>query len=266
VTGRGRCWLEGLADRVLDDTSASVLAADGQVGDEQGRFIAVVPDPENPFERARGGEVGIRESLALADVVRAVIAEDETAEQRRPIVAVVDLPSHAYGRLEEQLGLYLTLAAAVDAYQNARVAGHPVIALVVGTALSGGFLAHGLQANQILALDDPDVEIHAMHKPAAAKITQRTVEQLEALGAQIAPLSYSVRDWATLGFCDQLLTVGDPDRPSAEDHEVVRQALIGAVARARRSPILDRLRSAQAQSTRQASIKTRDAIRAQWHD
>ena len=85
------------------------------------------------------------------------MAEDAAAPRRRAIVAVVDLPSQAYGRIEEMAGLHQTIAAAVDAYAAARVAGHPVVAIVVGKALSGGFLAHGLQAQQILALDDPGV-------------------------------------------------------------------------------------------------------------
>ena len=94
----------------------------------------------------------------------------------------------------------------VDAYHSARSAGHPIVAIVVGSALSGGFLTHGLQANQILALDDPGVEIHAMHKAAAARITLRTVDELDELAKTIVPMSYHVEDWATLGFCDGLLT------------------------------------------------------------
>jgi hypothetical protein len=39
---------------------------------------------------------------------------------RRAIVAVVDLPSQAYGRAEERHGIQLALAAAIDAYATAR--------------------------------------------------------------------------------------------------------------------------------------------------
>ena len=188
-------------------------------------YLAVVPDPDNPFHRARSGEVGLTESLALAQTIRQIMAEDAAAPQRRAIVAVVDLPSQAYGRIEEMAGLHQTIAAAVDAYAAARVAGHPVVAIVVGKALSGGFLAHGLQAQQILALDDPGVEIHAMHKAAAARITLRTVAELDELGKTVLPISYDVRDWAQLGFCDGLLAVQDADAPTAEDTAVVGGAV-----------------------------------------
>jgi malonate decarboxylase gamma subunit len=47
------------------------------------------------------------------------------------------------------LGIHLACAAAVDAYASARLAGHPVIALLVGKAMSGAFLAHGYQAEYV---------------------------------------------------------------------------------------------------------------------
>jgi malonate decarboxylase beta subunit len=131
------------------------------------------------------------------------------------------------------VGIHLHLAAAADAYATARTQGHPVVALVVGTALSGGFLAHGLQADQVLALDDPAVEIHAMHKPAAARITRRTVAELDELAARIPPLSYDVRDWATLGLCNGLLQVTDADHPTSDDVAMVIEQLGAAVRRAR---------------------------------
>ena len=114
-------------------------------------------------------------------------------------------------------GLIRRWPPAVDAYHAARAAGHPVVAIVVGTALSGGFLTHGLQANQILALDDPGVEIHAMHKAAAARITLRTVDELDELAKTIIPMSYDVEDWAKLGFCDGLLKVENADDPTPAD-------------------------------------------------
>jgi malonate decarboxylase gamma subunit len=94
----------------------------------------------------------------------------------------VAVKSQAYGRDEEIATIFLAAAISADAYSSVRMAGHPVIALVVGHPISGGFLMHGYQANRIFAFDDRDVLIHAMHKEAAARITRRTVESLERLG------------------------------------------------------------------------------------
>jgi malonate decarboxylase beta subunit len=158
------------------------------------------------------------------------------------------------------------MAAATDAYHAARVAGHPVVAIVVGSALSGGFLTHGLQANQILALDDPGVEIHAMHKAAAARITLRTVDELDELAKSIVPLSYDVADWSKLGFCDGLLTVADADNPTPADVQLVSEAIGDAVQRARGGPLdlSNRLDSEAAVATRRASRAVRELLAQQW--
>jgi biotin-independent malonate decarboxylase gamma subunit len=138
--------------------------------------------------------------------------------------------------------------------------------LVVGHALSGGFLTHGYQANRILAFDDHGVMIHAMHKEAAARITRRSVESLEKLGETIAPLSYDIRDYAKLGLLHKLLHVDSPENPSQQEIQNVRDELIAAIEDARNSPVdlRNRLQSKEAQETRKASILTRTLLEAQW--
>jgi malonate decarboxylase gamma subunit len=262
---RGRAWFSALsgASGPMPGDPASVLVADAPLGADTARFLCVVPDPRGRFPRARQGEVGLEEAYALASRVREAIALDSSGA-RRPIVAIVDVKSQAYGRCEETAGIYLAAAAAVDAYATARLAGHPVIALVVGHAISGGFLTHGHQANRILAFDDPGVTIHAMHKEAAAAVTRRSVHELETLGRQIAPLSYDIRDYAQLGLLHKLLHVEHPDRPEPPEITIVREALTEAIADARKGPRdLSHLLDA-AQALRQASILVRCKLEEQW--
>src|SRR5215217_2210451 len=121
---RGRSWFEALAGATLDGEPTSVLCADGSVGGERTRFLAVVPDPDARFPRARGGELGLEEGWALGRRVREAVTKDAAGE-RRALVAVVDVPGQPYGYREELLGLHLALAATVDAYATARLAGHP---------------------------------------------------------------------------------------------------------------------------------------------
>ena len=263
---RGRTWLRELTGgATVEPVIPSVLS----VTTADARYLAVVPDPDNRFYRAREGQVGLTESLALAQSVHELVEADAAVAtaHKRAIIAVVDLPSQAYGRYEEMAGLHQAMAASTDAYHAARTAGHPIVAVVVGTALSGGFLTHGLQANQILALDDPGVEIHAMHKAAAARITLRTVDELDELAKTIVPMSYDVRDWAKLGFCDGLLTVANADHPTSEDIASVNAAITDAVRRARSGPLdlSTRLDSEAARTTRRASRKVREVLTRQWN-
>jgi len=267
VPAIGLRWLEALTGSagLLESPPRTVRVADAPLGAEVARFIAVVPDPDNRFPRARAGEVGLDEALALAREVRRTIAEDA---QRTPraIIALVDVTSQAYGRSEELLGIHLAGAAAVDAYASARLGGHAIVALLVGQAISGGFLTHGYQANRILALDSPEVLVHAMSKRSAARVTRRTVEELEKLGECVAPMAYDVRSYARLGLLHRLIGGVDAAAPGPGDLERVRHELIAAVADARAGArdLSTRLTSAAALQGRAASIAVRRRLAEQW--
>ena len=264
---RGRTWFRALTGRAdsMEGDPRSVLVADAPLGSEIARILAVVPDPRGAFPRARQGEIGLEEAWTLAARVREVVEMDRKGV-RRPIVAIVDVKGPAYGRCEEIGAIYLATAAAVDAYATARLRGHPVVALIVGRAISGAFLAHCYQATRILALDDKGVMVHAMNKEAAARVTHRSVSNLEELGTRFVPLSYDVRDYAKLGLLHKLLYVEYPDAPRQEDVEQVVRELVGAVEDARQGPrdLSNRLQSPAAHELRQASILVRRKLEAQW--
>jgi malonate decarboxylase gamma subunit len=266
---RGTVWFRALTGQAspLPGDPKSVFTSDAPIGKEQARFLCVVPDPHGRFPCARHGEVGLEEAYTLATRVREVMDESKNTN-KRPIVAIVDAKSQAYGRREETAAIFLAAAAAADAYGSARLAGHPVITLVVGQALSGGFLMHGYQANRILAFDDDGVMIHAMHKAAAARVTLRSVAELEELAKKIAPMSYDIRDYAKLGLLYKLLHVENPEKPSAEDIRNVQNELIGAIADARSGPVdlRNRLESKGAQEMRKASLLVRSKLEAQWQE
>jgi malonate decarboxylase beta subunit len=261
---RGRTWFEALAGASPAGEPASVLCADGAVGGERARFLAVVPDPEPKFPWARGGELGLEEGWAIARYVREVVAE---GGDRRALVAVVDVPGQPYGYREELLGLHLALAAAVDAYATARLAGHPVVALVVGRAISGAFLAHGMQANRVLALDDPGVAVQVMSKRSTARITRRSVEELDEIAEIVPATAYDVASFARLGALYRLIEGVDAAEPDAEDVETVRDALAEAISSARHDGATDlsgRLASREARSQRNASLRVRERLAEEW--
>ena len=265
---RGRLWFEALrggAGAVVSGLR-TLCVADAPLGGEAARFIAVVPDAQNRFPRARGGEVGIDEGWALALHVRQVIAADSEGA-RRPIIAIVDVAGQAYGQREELLGIHLSCAAAVDAYASARLAGHPVISLLVGKAMSGAFLAHGYQANRIIALDSPEVMVQAMGKQSAARVTRRSVAELDVLGRTFAPMAYDVRSFAKLGLVYKLISGVDADAPRQSDVRRVHAELLRAVAdtRAGARDLASRLTSPEARESRAASIDVRRRLAEQWN-
>jgi biotin-independent malonate decarboxylase gamma subunit len=263
ICTRGRIWFEALSGS--NSKAGSVLAADAPLERELVRYLAVVPDPDNRFPLAQGGQVGLLEGWNLAKQVRTAIQVGNVGK-KRAIVAIVDVPSQVYGRREELLGIFLAAAAATDAYVSARLAGHPVISLIVGHAISGGFLTHGAQANRILAFNDPGVIIHAIAKNAAARVTRRSIAELDELAKTVIPMSYDVTDYAKLGMLHQLIEGVNVDTPQRKDIERVQEYLSGAIADARsdKPDLSSRLKSEGARVNRSTTLEVRRRMSAVW--
>lgn len=255
---RGLQWFNALSNGAtpVDGLPASLKVADGALAEHAVRFIAVVTDAQNRFPRARNGEVGLLEGWGLAKAVDDAIARGD----KRPIIAIVDVPSQAYGRREEALGIHQFLAAAADSYARARLAGHPVIALLVGKAMSGAFLAHGYQANRLIALRDPGVMVHAMGKASAARVTLRSVEELEALAASVPPMAYDIDSYASLGLLWETLSVSQIEQPTADDVVRVSDCLLHAINDIDGPDLTGRLGATH----RAASSHVRQLLREQW--
>jgi len=267
-SGRGRRWYNALMENADEHAEGkSLLVGDAQWGTETIRAISVVPNPLARFPRARQGQMGVEEGWGIARAVWDAIDSDNAAgKTERAIVAIVDVPGQAFGLHEEQLGIHLSLAAAADAHIAARESGHPVVALIVGKAISGAFLAHGLQASEILALDDNGVEVHVMSEASVSRVTRRSLGEVVAL-ARIAPsTARDVHSFAALGGVSRLLKVNDADEPSAQSVEEVRSEILQAIRRARadaKSPRA-RLESPAGRASRTISLEVRRILESQW--
>ena len=260
---RGRTWFDLLAEKmsVREGAVPSILIADGELAGRTCSLLLVQPDANNLYPRARHGEVGLLEGWALAEAVNHIVSKEAGAEHKSAIIAIVDVPSQAYGRREEALGIHQALAGAVSAYAQARQAGHPVISLLVGKAMSGAFLAHGYQANSMIALNDSGVMVHAMGKAAAARITMRSEEELDELAKTVPPMAYDLKSFATLGLIDTFIDVSSASSPSSKDIELVQIQLAQAVNKlGGDTQITKRLQG----ENRGASRHVRELLRSQW--
>jgi malonate decarboxylase beta subunit len=265
-SGRGLQWFNALAEKdVTVAEGKSLLVKDVQWGQELVRAISVVPNPNARFPQARQGQTGLEEGWGIAHAIWEAIRSDE-GKSRRALLAIVDVPGQAFGFHEEALGIHLSLAAAVDAYIAARRLGHPIVTLIVGKAISGAFLTHGLQASEILALDDESIEIHVMSEASVARVTRRTPKEVSDV-ARIAPsTARNVRSFAGLGGVDRLLRVNNPDLPDAQSVENVRRDILEAIQRVREEPKEPRTRVDlhSADVTRVMSRRVRQEIETEW--
>lgn len=166
---------------------------------EEAIVTSIVPDPKNPMYRVRNGEVGLVEGFRMGQILDHVYEEDKDKKVKRPIVVVIDVPSQAYGYNEELIGIHVALANSAAAYAKLRQAGHPVIGLIVGNAISGAFLAHGLQSSRLIALNNKEITVQAMSKESAARVTKRSVAEIEAAAEKVPAIAYDINNYTKLG-------------------------------------------------------------------
>ena len=261
---RGCLWFEkltGIQNAKSEYPTVLHAQKDGK------EYIAIVPDENNKFPRVRHGEVGLQEGFVVSKIVNKIVEEDKDKEIKRPIVLIVDVPSQAYGYKEELIGIHIGLASSAAAYAKARQAGHPVIDFIPGDAVSGGFLAHGLQSNRMIALGDKSITIQAMSKASAARITQRTIAELEEATKHVPAMAYDIFNYEKLGALYKL--VKDVSSWDANDKAVneINGLIDEAIESTKGKPTDLHFRyetPIAVASGRKATLKMRKLIDEQW--
>lgn len=193
--GKGRAAIELLVDagsfqeNIVGAASFDpAYAQPAVVGTAQldGRPATVIANDarkSNPrFKVVYSGVIGLEEAYKMAEAVYASIEADRARPpaEKRPILLVVDTPGNAPGKLEEIIGMNKATVAYQLALSEARKAGHPSAALVVGRGISGAFLCHGLHAGSVFSLSERyGTMVHVMPLTSIARITKIPLEELQ---------------------------------------------------------------------------------------
>ncbi|WP_139540773.1 biotin-independent malonate decarboxylase subunit gamma [Klebsiella spallanzanii] len=168
-----------------DDYGPGAVVGSARINGEICTVIANDAMTFNPrFPVVYAGVIGLEEGYKMALAVYRTLAmdKDKPASEKRPLVLIVDTPGNGPGKQEEIIGMNKATGAYQLALAEARHAGHPIIAMVIGRAISGAFLCHGLQADHILSLTSEfGTMIHVMPLSSIARITRQDVERLSEL-------------------------------------------------------------------------------------
>lgn len=202
----------------LDGRPATVIANDAQ---------AVNPR----FPVVYFGVIGMEEAYKMAGAVYETLAADaeKPVAEKRPIVLIVDTPGNAPGKVEEIFGMNKATGAYQLALAQARKAGHAVVAMVIGRAISGAFLCHGLQADHILALPrEYGTVIHVMPLSSISRITKMDVERLEELSAHSPVFASGVEFFYRLGGVEEIVPSPEEMGRAVRAHAARIQALKAA--------------------------------------
>ena len=198
LIGQGRMAIELITDpdsfregdigdlQITDeDFGASAVIGTARLDGENCTIIASDAMTANPkFPVVYAGIIGLEEGYKMALAVYHTIRADadRPLAEKRPLLLIVDTPGNGAGKQEEIFGMNKATGAYQLALAEARKAGHPIVAVVVGRAISGGFLCHGLQADHVLSLSAKfETMIHVMPITSIARITRLDIEWLQKL-------------------------------------------------------------------------------------
>ena len=142
---------------------------------------------------------------------------------------MIDVPSQAYGYNEELIGIHVALANSAAAYAKLRQAGHPVIGFIAGNAISGAFLAHGLQSSRLIALNSTNITVQAMSKESASRVTKRSIAAIEAAAEKVPSIAYDIKNYTKLGAIFTFLESITNQKTSADHVNAVIDAINAAI-------------------------------------
>ncbi|RZG76927.1 MULTISPECIES: biotin-independent malonate decarboxylase subunit gamma [unclassified Acinetobacter] len=132
-------------------------------------------------------------AMQIASEVLNIIAEDA----QTPVVFIVDTQGQALSRSDELLCLNRTFAHLASCVDLLRRKQHPNLAIILGEAVSGGFLSYGLMSNQVFALEQSQVKV--MDLNAMSRVTKIPVERLKELSQSSAIFAPGVENFYKMG-------------------------------------------------------------------
>jgi malonate decarboxylase gamma subunit len=124
------------------------------------------------------------------------------AHPQRPILMLVDTQGQRLSRFDELVGNNACLAHLAKCFAVARTRGHKLISVVYSEAVSGGFLALGMIADETYAVRDAQIRVMAL--PAMSRITKLPLEELEALCRTSPILGPGIDNFIALGGVEDI--------------------------------------------------------------
>jgi malonate decarboxylase gamma subunit len=144
--------------------------------------------------------IGIREAVTLSGKLLETVAQ----HPKRPIIMLVDNNGQRMALDEELLVLPEYIAHLLRAQQFARLQGHPLIAIVYGNSIAGGFIAFGMGADRIVSL--PGAETSVMKLEAISRVTKMPLEKLQALAEKVSVFAPGCKNFFKMGGLHDIWT------------------------------------------------------------
>ncbi len=164
-------------------TSGNIISGTGETASGTVRIIGTT----------NNALIGINELIDLSKLFLDVMKNNPG----QPILMLVDNNGQRMALEDELLGLNQYIAHLIKLQDQAMRHGHPVVALVYGNSIAGGFIAFGLCAADTCAM--PDCHTSVMILPAIARVTKLPLEYLEDLSKTVSVFAPGVKNFYQVG-------------------------------------------------------------------
>jgi malonate decarboxylase gamma subunit len=204
--------------RLDSELAPPVMVGQAMIDGEICSVLANNSKRPNPrFRVVYSGILGMEEAYKFSQAMYATIEadKDRPKDKKRPIILLIDTPGNSPGKIEEIVGMTKGTASYQFAIEDARLAGHPVIGMIIGRAVSGGFLCHGLLSDRILALPlEYGTIVHVMPTTSIAVITKIPLERLNELVKTNPVFASGAEYFYDLGGIDEMVKSPEDMRSS----------------------------------------------------
>ncbi|MBB2205872.1 biotin-independent malonate decarboxylase subunit gamma [Gluconacetobacter takamatsuzukensis] len=146
-------------------------------------------------------EIAITLAGQILDILR--------ADDRKPIVLLIDTASQRMTRRDEMLGLYEYLGHLAKVITLAGARGHRTVGILYGTAAAGAFIATTLATQTLIAVDGAHPSV--MDLPSIARVTKLPLETLEEKARTTPIFAPGVAPLAATGAVAEIWTAANGD-------------------------------------------------------
>lgn len=146
---------------------------------------------------------GVDEAMEMAKHVLELLKSQNT----EPLVLLTNVVGQKLSVRDEWLGMYSYFAHLLKCLHLARLNGTKIISLVYNQAIGGSFIAFGMMADRIYALEH--AELAVMWLEGMAKVTKIDIDLLRKISQTSAVFAPGVENFKKLGGLHEVLRLGD---------------------------------------------------------
>ncbi|MCW8450386.1 biotin-independent malonate decarboxylase subunit gamma [Legionella quinlivanii] len=148
-------------------------------------------------------DFGADEAMEMASQVLAIVKSNNTD----PIVLLTNVTGQKLSMRDEWLGMYACFAHLLKSLHLAREAGNPLITLVYNQAIGGSFIAFGMMADRIFALEGTQLAV--MWLEGMARVTKIDIDILRKISESSPVFAPGVENFHSLGGLHKVLVVDE---------------------------------------------------------